>query len=116
MIIVGYRYLRKKALVYTVYGTLSAVILDLVWQRFYIPANIHEPISLLPVSWLAGSLGVCGSGIVYRFRGTTGDRCHSSDLGKKKDPDGKKLLALDAVVLTLSLSYLDLRQMMYTLT
>ena len=84
-------------------------------QRFYIPINIHNDLFIAGI--LAGIFGGVGSGIVYKFGGTTGGTdVVARILEKEKGIQmGKTLLALDAVVLTLSLSYLDLRQMMYTL-
>lgn len=115
LIIIGYRYLGKKALVYTVYGTLALSFWIWFWQRFYIPINIHNDLFIAGI--LAGIFGGVGSGIVYKFGGTTGGTdVVARILEKEKGIQmGKTLLALDAVVLTLSLSYLDLRQMMYTL-
>lgn len=89
LIIIGYRYLGKKALVYTVYGTLALSFWIWFWQRFYIPINIHNDLFIAGI--LAGIFGGVGSGIVYKFGGDhRWDRCRSSDLGeRKRDPDGK---------------------------
>ncbi len=52
LIIIGYRYLGKKALVYTVYGTLALSFWIWFWQRFYIPINIHNDLFIAGI--LAG--------------------------------------------------------------
>ena len=56
LIIIGYRYLGKKALVYTVYGTLALSFWIWFWQRFYIPINIHNDLFIAGI--LAGIFGV----------------------------------------------------------
>ena len=105
LIWIGYRYLGKKALIYTIYGTTMLSIWTWLWQRIPININIHHDLFLAGV--LAGLIGGTGSGgtdIVARI------------FEKKRGiVMGKTLLALDVIVLTCSLSYLDLRQMMYTL-
>lgn len=59
LIIIGYRYLGKKALVYTVYGTLALSFWIWFWQRFYIPINIHNDLFIAGI--LAGILLVASS-------------------------------------------------------
>ena len=70
LILIGWRYLGKRALIYTIYGTgiLSAWIW--VWQRLDFQLNIHHDMFIAGI--LAGLIGGLGSGIVYRFNGTTG--------------------------------------------
>ena len=115
LIWIGYRYLGKKALIYTIYGTTMLSIWTWLWQRIPININIHHDLFLAGV--LAGLIGGTGSGLVYRFGGTTGGTDIVARIFEKKRGIvmGKTLLALDVIVLTCSLSYLDLRQMMYTL-
>ena len=115
LIWIGYRYLGKKALIYTIYGTTMLSIWTWLWQRIPIDINIHHDLFLAGV--LAGLIGGTGSGLVYRFGGTTGGTDIVARIFEKKRGIvmGKTLLALDVIVLTCSLSYLDLRQMMYTL-
>ncbi|KRL83842.1 hypothetical protein FC32_GL001107 [Ligilactobacillus apodemi DSM 16634 = JCM 16172] len=115
LIAIGYRFLGKKALVYTIYGTLALSFWIWFWQKVYIPINIHHDLFIAGI--LAGIFGGVGSGIVYKFGGTTGGTDVVARILEKQQgiQMGKTLLALDAIVLTLSLSYLDLRQMMYTL-
>ncbi|WGN89187.1 YitT family protein [Ligilactobacillus faecis] len=115
LIIIGYRFLGKKALLYTIYGTLALSFWIWFWQRYYLTINVHKDLFIAGV--LAGIFGGAGSGIVYRFGGTTGGTDVVARILEKERgiAMGKTLLALDAIVLTLSLSYIDIRQMMYTL-
>lgn len=116
LIIIGYHYLGKKSLIYTVYGTVMLSLWIWIWQRFpAIHINIHHDLFIAGV--LAGILGGGGSGLVYRFGGTTGGTDVIAKIFEHKMgiPMGQTLFALDACVLTASLSYIDLRRMMYTL-
>lgn len=117
LILIGYRYLGKKSLLYTVYGTLSLSFFIWLWQRVSLPVNLNVQHDMFLAGILAGSFGGLGSGLVYRFGGTTGGTdVVARILEKQKGISmGKTLLSLDVLVLTLSLSYLNLRQMMYTL-
>ena len=117
LILIGYRYLGKKSLLYTVYGTLSLSFFIWLWQRVSLPINLNVQHDMFLAGILAGSFGGLGSGLVYRFGGTTGGTdVVARILEKQKGISmGKTLLSLDVLVLTLSLSYLNLRQMMYTL-
>lgn len=115
LVIIGYRYLGKKALIYTVYGTVSLSIFIWLWQRLPFSIDIHHDLFIAGI--LAGVLGGIGSGIVYRFGGTTGGADIVARILEKKQgvAMGRTLLMLDCIVLTASLSYVDLRRMMYTL-
>lgn len=117
LILIGYRYLGKKSLLYTVYGTLSLSFFIWLWQRVSLPINLNVQHDMFLAGILAGFFGGLGSGLVYRFGGTTGGTdVVARILEKQKGISmGKTLLSLDVLVLTLSLSYLNLRQMMYTL-
>ena len=115
LILIGWRYLGKRALIYTIYGTgiLSAWIW--VWQRLDFQLNIHHDMFIAGI--LAGLIGGLGSGIVYRFNGTTGGSDVVARIFEKERgvAMGKSLLAVDTLVLVASLSYIDTRKMMYTL-
>ncbi|KRL04357.1 YitT family protein [Liquorilactobacillus oeni] len=115
LIIIGYRYLGRTALIYTLYGTLSLSFFIWFWQRIPFQLNINHDLFIAGI--LAGLFGGIGSGIVYRFGGTTGGtdivaRIFENSHGISM---GKTLLFLDALVLSASLSYVDIRKMMYTL-
>ncbi|KRM21984.1 YitT family protein [Latilactobacillus graminis] len=115
LIILGYRYLGKRALAYTIYGTAMMSLFLWIWQR--VPITIDLNHDILIASILAGLCGGFGSGIIYRFGGTTGGTDVIARIIEKEKgmPMGRSLLLFDVVVLTLSLSYLDIEHMMYTL-
>lgn len=117
LIIIGYRYLGRKSLLYTVYGTLGLSFFIWLWQRISLPINLNVQHDMFLAGILAGFFGGLGSGLIYRFGGTTGGTDVVARILEKQRgiSMGKTLLSLDVVVLTLSLSYLNLRQMMYTL-
>ncbi|WP_261807454.1 YitT family protein [Lapidilactobacillus luobeiensis] len=117
LIILGYRFLGRKGLIYTIYGTVALSASLWIWQRLPINGliNLHDDLFIAGV--LAGIFGGFGSGLIYRFGGTTGG---SDVLARILEiergiPMGKTLLAFDVLVLLASLSYLDIEHMMYTL-
>ena len=77
--------------------------------------NLEHDLLLAAIS--AGLLSGLGLGIVFRYNGTTG----GSDiiariLQQEKDiKSGKTFFIIDVIVLVLSLSYIDIRHIMYTL-
>lgn len=115
LVIIGYRYLGKTALAYTVFGIFSLSFFIWLWQQIDFSVNIDHDLFLAGI--LAGLIGGSGSGIVYRFGGTTGGTDIVARIFEKHRgvAMGKTLLTFDCVVLTLSLSYVSLRKMMYTL-
>ena len=72
---------------------------------------------LFIVSILAGLFAGFGSGLVYRNGGTTGGADVIARILEQKFgfTMGKSLLVFDIIVLLCSLTYLDLKRMMYTL-
>ncbi|WPC19008.1 YitT family protein [Pediococcus inopinatus] len=115
LLAIGYRFLGKRALYYTIFGTLMLSMCLWIWQR--VPINIDIGHDMFIAGILAGLAGGFGSGVVYRFGGTTGGTDVIARIIEQKRgvPMGQTLFALDAVVLTISLCYIDIRQMMYTL-
>lgn len=105
--------------------TLPILLLILLASSSY-----YKPIKFIPIinqlnldhdlfiaGVLAGLFSGVGIGIVFKYGGTTGGTdiiARILDL-KLGIPVGKSLLALDAFVLTISLSYLDIKHMIYTL-
>lgn len=115
LILLGGKILGKRSLAYTVLGTLSLSFFLWIWQR--VPLEINLQHDLLIVSLLAGLVAGVGSGIVYRMGGTTGGsdiiaRILEQNYGITM---GRSLLAFDIIVLLASLTYIDLKRMMYTL-
>ncbi|WP_375148411.1 YitT family protein [Enterococcus mundtii] len=115
LILLGGKILGKRALAYTVLGTVSLSAFLWIWQR--IPLQINLEHDLLIVSLLAGLIAGVGSGIVYRMGGTTGGSDIIARILEKNHgiSMGRSLLAFDVIVLLASLTYIDLKRMMYTL-
>lgn len=115
LLIIGYRYLGKRSLIYTIYGTLALSFWIWLWQLLPISLNVHHDLFIAAI--LAGIIGGFGLGLVYRFNGTTGGTDIIARIFEKKNgaPMGQSLFALDVCVLVASLTYIDLRRMMYTL-
>lgn len=117
LILLGYRSMGKKALFYTVWGTGSLALFLFVWQRIPIISQLNLEHDLFIAAVLAGLIGGFGAGIVFKFGGTTGGTDIIARILELKLnlPIGRTLLAVDFLVLTASLSYLNIKQMMYTL-
>ncbi|MFT8393873.1 MAG: YitT family protein [Liquorilactobacillus ghanensis] len=115
LVIIGYRYLGKTALTYTIFGIGSLSFFIWLWQQVPVTVNIDHDLFLAGI--LAGLIGGSGSGLVYRFGGTTGGTDIVARIFERKRgvAMGKTLLSIDCIVLLLSLSYVSLRKMMYTL-
>lgn len=115
LVIIGWRILGRKSLVYTLYGIFSLSFWIWAWQK--IPFNISLDHDMFISGIIAGLLAGAGCGIVYKFGGTTGGSDVIARILEKKYgiPMGKTLLALDVTVLISSLVYIDIREMMYTL-
>ena len=96
-------------------GTVCLSVFLWIWQR--IPLQINLDHDLFIVSILAGLFAGFGSGLVYRNGGTTGGADVIARILEQKIgfTMGKSLLIFDIVVLICSLTYLDLKRMMYTL-
>ncbi len=112
---VGLRYLTRKDMFYTLYGTIALAAFLWIWQRVPLTINIQHDLLLAAIG--AGLCGGFGSGMIYRFGGTTGGVDIVARLFERFRgvPMGRTLLTMDVVVLFSSLIYLDVRQMAYTL-
>ena len=115
LILIGGKILGKRSLAYTVLGTVSLSAFLWIWQRVPIQINLQH--DLLIVSLLAGLIAGTGSGLVYRMGGTTGGSDIIARILEKNYgiSMGRSLLVLDVIVLLASLTYIDLKRMMYTL-
>lgn len=117
LIILGYRFMGKRLLAYTIWGTLSLSFFLWFWRLIPIITQLNLEHDLFLSAALAGTLSGIGLGLVFRFNGTSGGtdiiaRICQMEYGISS---GKMLLFCDAVVLFASLSYLDIKHMMYTL-
>ena len=115
LILIGLKIFGLQALVYTLVGTFSLSFNILFWQMMNITISVEH--DLLIAALLAGIFGGIGSGIVYKVGGTTGGTDIIARIIEKKSglTMGRSLLILDIMVLLLSLSYISLKEMMYTL-
>ena len=109
LILIGYRFMGKRALAYTIWGTLCLSFFLWFWRS----VPIIKQLDLEHDLFLSG----LGFGLVFRYNGTSGGtdiiaRVCQIKLGISS---GKVLLFCDAVVLFASLSYLDINHMLYTL-
>ncbi|WP_159548315.1 YitT family protein [Streptococcus halichoeri] len=115
LFIIGARVLGRRPLVMTIYGTLMVSVFMWLWQKVPLQLGLQDDMMLVGV--MAGLCAGIGSGIVFRYGATTGGtdiigRIAEEKCGLKL---GQTLLFIDAIVLFASLSYVDLKHMLYTL-
>ncbi len=115
LILIGFKIFGTQTLVYTLVGTFSLSMNILFWQNMHIVISVEN--DLLIAALLAGLFGGVGSGIIYKVGGTTGGTDIVARILEKNFglTIGRSLLILDIMVLLLSLTYLSLKEMMYTL-
>ncbi|MBC2183285.1 YitT family protein [Listeria sp. FSL L7-0233] len=115
LFILGWRVLGNRSLIYTGIGTVSLSLFLWIFQRIPYTLDLHS--DLLLVALFAGGFSGIGLGLVFRYGGTTGGSDIIAKLLNytKGISMGRTLFAIDAIVLVASLSYLDVRQVMYTL-
>lgn len=94
---------------------MSLAVWIWIFQRVSFTINIGN--DTLIAALLAGVFSGSGIGLVFRFGGTTGGTDILAKLFqiKKGIPVGRMLFIFDSCILALSLSYVDLKHMMYTL-
>ncbi|MDF2652085.1 MAG: rane protein [Paenibacillus sp.] len=112
LILIGWKMLGRICFIYTVVGMLSVSLFLWLFESFSMPM----PDPLLASLYAGGIVGL-GFGIVFRFEGMTEGTDIIARLMQKHYGIGiaKTILALDFVILLLSLIYLDLTRAMYTL-
>jgi uncharacterized membrane-anchored protein YitT (DUF2179 family) len=115
LLLIGYHYLGRKALIYTLFGISALSFWLWVWQLVPMHPNLQH--DMLISALLAGLFGGIGSGIIYRYGGTTGGTDVIARILEQKSsiPMGQTLFTLDVVVLLSSLVYINVVQMVYTL-
>nr|TVV06251.1 YitT family protein [Lactobacillus jensenii] len=117
LILIGFRFLGKKLMIETLWGTICLAFFLNFWRLIPIINQLNLEHDLLLAAISAGLLSGLGLGIVFRYNGTTG----GSDiiariLQQEKDIKSRKtFFIIDVIVLVLSLSYIDIRHIMYTL-
>ncbi len=111
LFLLGWRQLGRRSLIYTVFGTLclSASLTAFGSLRLVLD-------DLLLASLFAGATVGVGLGVVFRFGGTTGGVDIIARIAQKHMgwPIGRTMLAIDMLVVGLSLVYLSLPRAMYT--
>ncbi|HGA0053012.1 TPA: YitT family protein [Streptococcus agalactiae] len=115
LFILGARILGKKSLLLTIYGTVLMSFFMWFWQQ--IPVTVPLKNDMMLVAVAAGILAGTGSGLVFRYGVTTGGADIIGRIVEEKSGIklGQTLLFIDAIVLTSSLVYINLQQMLYTL-
>ena len=114
LFILGVKIFGKRGMIYTIHGTVCLSIFIWLFQRMSMSIDLAH--DTLIAALLAGIFAGIGGGIVFRFGGTTGggDIIGRYFEQKKGFALGQTLFAFDILVLTLSLSYIDIQHMMYT--
>ena len=117
LILLGYRFMGKRLLAYTIWGTVSLSFFLWFWRSVPIIKQLDLEHDLFLSAISAGVLSGIGLGLVFRYNGTSGGTAIIARICQIKFgiSSGKMLLFCDAVVLFASLSYLDIKHMMYTL-
>lgn len=117
LILLGYRFMGKRLLAYTIWGTVSLSFFLWFWRSVPIIKQLDLEHDLFLSAISAGVLSGIGLGLVFRYNGTSGGTDIIARIFQIKFgiSSGKMLLFCDAVVLFASLSYLDIKHMMYTL-
>lgn len=117
LIILGYRFMGKRLLAYTIWGTVALSFFLSFWRLVPIITQLNLEHDLFLSAALAGTLSGLGLGLVFRDNGTSGGTDIIARICQMKYgiSSGKMLLFCDTVVLFVSLSYLDIKHMMYTL-
>lgn len=114
LFILGVKILGKRGMIYTIHGTVCLSVFIWLFQRMSFSIDLAH--DTLIAALLAGIFAGIGGGIVFRFGGTTGggDIIGRYFEQKKGFALGQTLFVFDILVLTLSLSYIDIQHMMYT--
>jgi len=112
LFILGYWQLGKRAMIYTLYGTICLSVSLSVFGSFRLPLD-----DMMLASLYAGVSVGLGLGLIFRFGGTTGGSDIISRIISRRYgwSVGRTMFAADVVVICISLVYLPLPQAMYTL-
>ncbi|WP_062046827.1 YitT family protein [Bacillus sp. JCM 19034] len=113
---IGWKILGRTTFFYTLIGTFSVSLFLEFFQRFQLVSiPLHDDMTLAAL--FAGVFIGVGLGIVFRYGGTTGGVDIIAKLGFTYLgwSMGKTMFIFDAVVISISLLYLNYREAMYTL-
>lgn len=120
LFVLGYRYLGKASMTYTVVGALSLIISLRVFESLIARGVLHPfaPMDDVLLSALyAGVTTGAGLGIVFRSGGTTGGVDIMARMMQKLRGwrIGQVIFAADAIIISASLLYIPLQKVLYTL-
>ncbi|MCM0582074.1 YitT family protein [Weissella diestrammenae] len=115
LVLAGFKMLARRDIVYMFFGIASLSFWLWLWQRMPVQFDLNH--DMLISALLAGAFSGIGSGLVYRFGGTTGGTDIIARIFEQRwqVPMGRTMFILDAVVLTASLVYINVPEMVYTL-
>jgi len=120
LFLLGWRALGKQEMIYTLIGVVSlssflALVEYLIEKGWLVPFHTSQDY-ILAALYAGVTLGA-GLGIVFRFGGTTGgvDIIARIASRKKSFSMGQIILSLDAVIIGLSLLYIPIEKVLYTL-
>ncbi|MBU8691457.1 MULTISPECIES: YitT family protein [Bacillus] len=112
---IGWKMLGKTMFTYTIVGTVSLSVFLAIFQRFQIHMPLQHDLALAAL--FAGVFIGTGLGIIFKFGGTTGGVDIIARLINKhyQVAMGRTMFIFDACVITISLTYLNYKEAMYTL-
>lgn len=120
LFVIGWRLIGRQAMLLTVYGTLSLSaclwLLELAIGERWITPYYSEDDLLLAALYAGVTLGG-GLGLVFRYGGTTGGSDIIARIGYKRRgwSMGRIIFVFDAAVITVSLLYIPVEKVLYTL-
>jgi uncharacterized membrane-anchored protein YitT (DUF2179 family) len=117
---VGWRFLGKGAMIYTILGVLALSFFLWVMELLILlnwVQPFHSTDDLLLATLYAGVTLGTGLGIVFRYGGTTGGTDIIARMGNKFKgwSMGQMLLTIDVIVIATSLLYIPLEKVLYTM-
>ncbi|MEI4790328.1 YitT family protein [Bacillus sp. FJAT-53060] len=112
---IGWKMLGRTMFTYTIVGTISLSVFLAIFQRFQIHMPLQHDLALAAL--FAGVFIGTGLGIIFKFGGTTGGVDIIARLINKhyQVAMGRTMFIFDACVITISLTYLNYKEAMYTL-
>ncbi|MBR3208170.1 MAG: YitT family protein [Bacillus sp. (in: Bacteria)] len=112
---IGWKMLGRTMFTYTIVGTVSLSVFLAIFQRFQIHMPLQHDLALAAL--FAGVFIGTGLGIIFKFGGTTGGVDIIARLINKhyQVAMGRTMFTFDACVITISLTYLNYKEAMYTL-
>ncbi|MCW4358697.1 YitT family protein [Bacillus altitudinis] len=112
---IGWKMLGRTMFTYTIVGTVSLSVFLAIFQRFQIHMPLQHDLALAAL--FAGVFIGTGLGIIFKFGGTTGGVDIIARLINKhyQVAMGRTMFIFDACVITISLTYLNYKEAMYTL-